>query len=65
MRVLGPPQMTFHGSKGPPPTQASNGHRDLRHSEAGAGLLDREAGRLVKHTLAALPPPGPAQWNLP
>lgn len=54
MSMLGPPQMTFHGSKGPPPTQASDG-RDLRHSDAGAGLSNREVGRLVKRTLCSVP----------
>lgn len=54
MSVLGPPQMTFYGSKGPPPTQASDG-RDLRHSDTGAGLSSHEVGRLVKRTLCSVP----------
>lgn len=61
MSVLGPPQMTFHGSKGPPPTQASNGC-DLRHSDAGAGLSSREVGRLVKRTLCSVPGCPTSSW---
>lgn len=58
MSMLGPPQMTFHGSKGPPPTQASDGRVTSSLRGAGAGLSNREVRRLVSaHSALSLAAP--------